>query len=332
MKKNILVLSSLAILAFSACSAGGSSIPDEQAAQNLKDAIVATSEQKSSSFKLMAEMSIKADNLPEEEMERINSLKVSFEVEGKGDGNEAENPKMLADMKVDVSEKEGSISAEAGFGFAEGTIYAMLKDLSVEGGFAQDFPAAIFEGFKGTWWSMELPPEVTTELSTMLQLSADPEKEAEVMALIKEVDMFKNVKHKKTVSNGEQYKAELDTDGLVQLMEKTAALYGETVNEQELAMVKEFYQGVEFDGLITVNNEGFISAFDGEMMLNATGITPEENMQMTLDLNYEISDHGKELDITMPEDAQMFDPMMLLGGMMMMDPAMMEGEVEMSTQ
>ncbi len=307
------------MLAFAACGApvSPSDISDEQAKTNVNEAVIATSSTQSIAFDVNADISFAVENAQTEEAENFENIAFNMTISGEADATDSQSPRFLADIDVDGGDEKAEFESEMSLGFGDGSIFAKLSALELSGELENQVPPEMLTPFLEQWWSMALPPQATAEFTKMLQLNSDPEMEKQINEIRAKHEMFTDIKHVETTSNGERYSVIIDTDAIIAMAEEVAKLYGTEVNEQDMAMAKELYKSLAMTAEVEVNKEGLISEISGEVSLSNPVEEGAEAVTVMVDFTYKLSKHNEELEITMPEDAQVFDPMMLLGGMMM---------------
>ena len=232
----------------------------------------------------------------------LSDSKFSLLIEMIATLNKSNKEKMNAEIKI-----------------VDNNLYFAINEIS---DFDGELPVEMFSSFLAQWWYMPIPKENMDALIAYANNEDEnisPEEKA-VQELLDNSFVFKNVEYlggeKVKNQTALHYAAKLDKKALRSALVETAEIMGETVLESDLEQVDEFLKMVELDIELWINEE------NKTLVKVALDGTIEEPNIMLVELtgSYTLSNLNEEVDIDIPEDANMFDPLSLLMGASAMIP------------
>jgi hypothetical protein len=303
MKKLFSILVVASLFALSGCGAKN----DENAAKDIQESIVNLSGVQSGKF--VAEVS---GDLTGNFGVETEDVSFSAELSGAYDNGERENPtfSFKIDGEADVPEV-GAQSLDAEIRLSDGQFYFVLNDISDFGG---QLPTALISPFLGQWFFMELPADYS---ETLAAYSGDESEMTEEEVALKE--LFKNTVLFSSVKNmgGEdvdgdsttRYYVELDKDAFATYLVESAKIVGEEMTEQDLTDLREGLEYFDFSGDIWISDDSAtFKKLAGTLTLNDV-----DGVSGDLSIAYTVNDIGETIEVAIPEGAEEFDPLALMG-------------------
>ncbi len=131
-----------------------------------------------------------------------------------------------------------------------------------------------------------------------------------------------NIEYAGTEGSDYKYTADFDKEAFIEYMKASAELSEQVVSENDLTQMREGLDAVEINSILYIDSEKvLLSGWDGAVTFDVEGNTG------TVDFKIGMSDFDKTVSIDVPDGAVEFNPMMLLGPAMMMQPGMEDLEM-----
>jgi hypothetical protein len=250
---------------------------------------------------------------------------VDFDISynGKQDNTDKTKPKftMAIDVGVSVEEFEnqsvkGEIRSDGEF------LYFILSEVS---DFNGELPAEMVDPFVGQWYSLSLTDDLLGSVSPFSTMSMYDEEnmtdeQKELMELYEDTEFLKDVEFVKTEDGYDVYTGALDKEASKKFVNKAMEMQGQSLTGDEEEEFYKFMESVDVDMLMYVDiAENALTKVTGTVTM--TGM---EGVDADLEFSMAFMNLHEPVVIEVPTDVEEFDPMMVLGAMMGMDPAMME--------
>lgn len=310
MKKFITAVSVMAmtVLVLTAC-VGGPAAPTKSPEELIKEAFTNSMEIKSHSFEATVDVDMTADG---------ETLSGSATLSGEQDMNDLEDPKFVMEFGFegsfgDFPEQSGS----AEMMLDGNTIYFVLNSIT---DFDGNIPAEMVAPFVGQWYFMPLPEDATAQFG----VATDPEQLEIAKQMFLEHFFLSDVEYVGGQGSDYHYTAELDKKAFAAYMKASTEMSGQMLTVDDMGELEAALESVDasFDIYIDAD-EVLLSGWDGSVVLDIEGEGG------TIDFEIDTSDFDKSVKIDAPDGAVEFNPMMLLGPAMMMQPGM--SDIEMDT-
>jgi hypothetical protein len=171
---------------------------------------------------------------------------------------------------------------------------------------------------------MPIPEDTFEALDKKSDMS---EEEIAIQKLAKESNFMKDIKYEgtKKIMGTESYvySASLDKDAIVNFASELAKMDGAELSTSEIRDLEEQLKMFDLSGKFYVGvKDKILRGAEGVLTLDVEGA------KGSIEFKLEIGDINKSFKVDEPKDAEEFDPMMLLGGAMMMDDSY--GDYDMS--
>lgn len=264
----------------------------------------------------------------------------SFEVAISGDFDAAKEAKLIKFLidgqitgKVDTKDSKDpkfSMSLSGNGSLDSSAVQTIAADLRVNKeniffniaslpSFSDDpAQAEAFSQFVGKWWKVPIPEGTYTEDNPLIGLSSADEKvAAEYRKLLDENDLFTDLSYKgEEVVKGEnsfKYSCRLDKDGLKNfLIAQNKLSGGVEMTAEEMTQLDNLLNSTTFVGDIYVGSESKkVNKVSGHLYVKDA--SEEQVKEGNFDLSLTIWDFGKLVSLDLPEQAELFNPFMLLG-------------------
>lgn len=206
--------------------------------------------------------------------------------------------------------EEQSVDAE--LRLTKDNMYLMISELTDFDGLA---PAEVTAPFIGKWWSMVLPPGTFDDA---LALGDDANLTPEELAtkeLMKETVFFTDLKDLGMDDGSYHYSGTLiDEDAMVEFVKKAAEINGETLSEDDITEARENFK--ELFEMMDLEVEIWVDK-DTMTLSGLAGAVDFEKDEDIIEMEFEVyfDDINEPVTVEIPEDSEVFDPLMLLGGL-----------------
>ena len=296
------------MMVLTACTEGPEA-PTKAPEELVKEAFTNSMEIKSHSFDATVDVDITAEG------ENVDG---TVSISGEQDMNDLNDPKFIMDISFEGTAADFPEQSGAAEIMMDGeTIYFVLKKIT---DFDGNLPAEMVEPFVGQWYYMPLPEDATAELGVI----ADPEQLEIAKQLLIEHFFLSNIEYVGGEGGDHHYTAELDKDAFAAYMKASAEMSGQILTEDDMSELASAMEMVEADFDIFVDaEEMLLSGWNGSIALNVEGEGG------TIDFEIDTSDFNKAVTVEAPDGAVEFNPFMLMGPAMMMQPGM--SDIEMDT-
>lgn len=310
-KLSLLVLTAVV---FSGCMGAGE--PEKSPEEMVKEAMTNGQKVESSDYSITAEGAIKNPELEEDVEFKVDlsgaftmvdpkNPQFSFIIDTVGKLNTTEGPGEEQNMKAELR-------------LVGNNVYAVLNEVS---DFDGQLPMAMVTPYLKQWWSIPVPPEEIEKIGMYkwTEEPTDPKAKA-LKELYEKTMLFKDLKYEGSEDGNYVYSWVLDEEALVVYLTEANKI-AET-QDYDIAAVEESLAFIEVDGKLMIDEKDIMmNGMEGTIELQEKA---EGEPSGTIDFAYTISNVNGDVKIEAPADAKEFDPMQLLGGAMMMDPAAME--------
>lgn len=306
------------LFVFSGCSWLGGE--DKEAANAVKEAVNNLSEVKSANY----EFNVKGDFLERtgdatvgDEAAEQEKISLDLKFNGNYDVKDIKSAKFLLGLNFDLT-PDGSASLSAQSGSAEirlvgDVLYFALNKLT---DFDGELPKAMIEPYLGKWWSIAIPEEIKSEIVLLQDETNLTPEQKQLKELFENTMFYKNVKYigdeKLDGIDVAKYSAELDTEAAVDYIKEVAKASGREISEQDMDEIVEQSGNIKLSGELYVGKQDkTLRKFIGT--LNATEFEAADGGSLDLEISYYISNLNGEVKVDVPEGAQEFNPLALLG-------------------
>ncbi len=313
MKKLLISITALAlVLNMTGCGAEPEIPAEEMVATGLMNLYNVSSG--SYDFELVTEMT-------------YGGVNVDFEMMASGilDITDYINPVYTADLELKGSDENGEeIDLKGEVRVDKDMIYFMVKNLQL----SQMPMTDAVESLLNKWWKVEVPEEGVTTLNMPFGAKENlPDELKALRELFENATFFKNYEYLGTKGGSYGYKVYIDEEGYAAFLTEKAKLNGLEVDEEGMNFLKENIKTAAVPIEIWVDQDAMtVSKIAGAFTVpveDADGVAEDAVYDMIL----EIRDFNESVKLDVPKDADEFDPMMLIGLMMMMGGADLGGEV-----
>jgi hypothetical protein len=228
--------------------------------------------------------------------------KFNFEVSANGGWDDIKDQVAKAELKSDAE-----------------NLFFNLTEITDFGG---KVPTQMVEAYIGKWYKMAIPEGTFEGLDKKSEMS---DEEKMIKELVEKSKFMKDVKYNGTKKimgvESYDYSATLDKEALKNFAVELAKLDTATPDLTEAQIASMDEQLAMFD-----LNGNFYVGVDDKILRGASGVltVKNEDVELSADFSWELGKINEEFAVEVPEDATLFDPMMLFGGAAMMDPSMYE--------
>lgn len=241
------------------------------------------------------------------------SVDADINISGQSNFGDSKIPSTSLDVAVNLDTKDaekGDMNGDVKFllTITDNNLYFKLENLTLPEELQQQ--VGIFVSlYKGNWYKFpsELIPDDYKDDMTE-ESDADKEK---LKALFSNAQLFEILES--STKNGQYiYKTLINQEGLKNLVQEFAKLENEPMSAEDLVEFDKFFEEYTHDIVLYINQDShYLDKIE-------VAITSKDTAnQLDIKLMTSISNHNKTQEITIPEDAQDFNPMALMGlGMM----------------
>ena len=286
---------------------GSPTAPTTSPEEMVKDAFANSMDVKSHSYKATIDADVTVDE---------QSLTGTMTLEGEQDMSVPEAPKFT--MAIEFSGATADYPEQSGKAelmMDEDVVYFVLKSIT---DFDGNLPEELVAAFLGQWYFMPLPEDSLSQLA----IATDEEMLEEAKQLFMDHFFLTNIEYSGTEGSDYKYTADFDKEEFIEYMKASAELSEQVVTEAELTQMREGLDAVEIDSVLYIDSEKvLLSGWDGAVTFDVEGNNG------TVDFEIGMSDFDKAVSIDVPDGAVEFNPMMLLGPAMMMQPGMEDLEI-----
>ncbi len=251
---------------------------------------------------------------------------VDFDISynGKQDNTDKTKPKFTMEIDIGFSVEEFGDQSVKGEIRSDGEfLYFILSEVS---DFNGELPSEMIDPFKEQWYSLSLTDDLLGGVSpfSTYSMTEDDEnmtdEQRELMELYEDTEFLKDVEFVKTEDGYDVYTGALDKDASKKFINKAVEMQGQSLTGDEEEEFYKFMESVDVDMLMYVDKaENALTKVTGTVtMIGMEGVDAD------LEFSMEFMNLHEPVVVEVPTDVEEFDPMMILGAMMGMDPAMME--------
>ncbi len=308
MKIRALVLPLIALVFATGCGVGASNPGNEVLQQGLTNLYYDTTSAK-------FDLSVNADIVAPEGQ---TPAKVTFEatLSGDMDNTNPSEPKFNMVLKGGgKADEEAQEKVSAEMKSDSKLLYFVVNEITSFGG---ALPEEQVKDFLGKWYKMEIPAETFASLDKKSEMT---EEEKKIKELAEKTNFMKDIKFEGTKKiMGEEcyvYSAFLDKEAVKNFMVEVAKIEdGVEPSESEIADLETQLEMFGIEGKFYVGVED-------KVLRGAEGsfVATPEGGKITVDFKLSMGDLNKAVNVEAPASAELFDPMMLMGGAAMMDPS-----------
>lgn len=286
---------------------GSQAEPTKPAKDMIKEAMTNVQDAQSLAYKL----SVNAD-ITGPEGQTPQNLKFAGDVAGLLHKAKDNDPRFTVAVDGSVqmdAQPEASLKAE--LRLLNKTMYVQLLNVPVA---EKDLPKELADTFLNKWWSYPLPNDVLKQIGLGVATATD--EEAQQVRDIYDQTNFLNPEYDGTEDvagvSSYRYKINLDKEKFLEFVDKVSQVRKEPMSETDKAEFKKALEVITLTGAINVASQD--NPYVTRAELNVAIDAKEENINGAVKLTWLISDLNKAADVTVPEGAQPFSPL-LLGGL-----------------
>lgn len=247
-------------------------------------------------------------------MDASENPKLSLVLDGSGDFSKISVDGMPADMQ-EMLKKAQEVAGE--LRLIDESLYMNLTKAPEVLSSTTPFVQTI----ANQWWKMTLPPEALESYKSINKLgekdvdeSTLTEDEKELRNFLRNMEYLQNIQTAGSEDGMLKYEAELNKEGLINIM-KNVSPEGQTPTEEE---IQEFRKALDSVSLITFwvdETEKIVKKVNGTIDMKFGEGTEQEGM-ITAEFTSTFEDINEPVTVEVPENAKVFDPAMLFGGLM----------------
>lgn len=302
------ILSLVILAVFAGCGAKN----DKKAQEAVKTALTNSYKVKSGDYNVSADGKITTTD-PSAGFKELNG---SIDLSGVYDVNQVTDPKFTFVMKVDGSADGGEKQALEGELRMSGKNYYFIvgnSDIFSALGPYKDLVVP----FLNKWWYVKVPDEAVEAFGVYGDNEADlTPKQKEMKKLSEDTMWFTNVKNngddKVDGVDAVKYSVELDKEALKKYVAESRKISGDELSEGDAEKMEEVLDLVDFKGNLWASKKDNIAIkLEGTVILAADKKT--DNTGFSFDVAYTISNVNGAVDIQVPADAEVFDPLATMG-------------------
>ncbi len=304
MKKFLVSSALIALVAtvFTGCIGGNVAAPGESPEDVVKEAFANLYDTQSHTFEAMADIDLVASG---------QAISGTVKLEGGQDMLDPTKPKV--NLMIDFNGSAAGFDDQSGKAEVRmdgENIYFVLHNLSDFGG---ALPKEMVEGYFGKWFSMEVPPEAAKQFALAASEEYLTEEEKAFREFMKDKLFFKNIEYVGVASGNHHYKAELDKEAFVEVMVEATKMTGEQVSQGDIDDLNKALEQLEFKADIFIDpDKKIVVGMNGDIRLDMEGDAGDVHFEAVM------GGFNEALEVEIPADATLFDPLMLLGPAMMM--------------
>lgn len=232
------------------------------------------------------------------------SSKIIFALDanGKNDMSNHKSPKF--DMKLSLTAGSDALSGsgEVLLRSADKKIYVNLANLNFPGESGEALKTQL-GSLLNTWWFIPLGDENPIGKLT--------EEQKALKEKFKETKFFVNAQEDgaEEVAGMEstRYRVDIDKEAFKNFVLEVARISGNQPTPEEEQAIADSLKDVEFSGAVWVGDDKTLHRVRGTI-----AVQPKQGPSTSLEIDYSVWDFGKDVEVSAPEGAQEFNPLMLL--------------------
>lgn len=290
--KKVIAGAAVALLLVSGCSLF---TVDPQTAVN--NALAKLSEVKKMSSKLVLKGVIRAP-----QGEKPAKIDFTLEASGKSDVSVQSTPRVDMNLKLNASYDEKNGSTALVFRVLEKKLYLNMSDVAMSGAAGKNLKADLV-AFLGKWWTIPLNSD-----SSLNKLT---DQQKQVQELFKRTKFFINAgENGQDLISGisaTKYRVDLDKVALKGFIVETGKITESPMTPADEAELDATLKEIEFSGAVSVGDDGNVHRVQGTVT-----VQPVAGPVSTFDVDFSAWDYGTEVEVTVPEGAQDFNPITAL--------------------
>lgn len=246
---------------------------------------------------------------------------------GDQDMSDKTKPKFTMAIDMELTVPEIGAQSVGGEIRTDGELlYFVLNNITDFGG---ELPMEMVSPFVNKWYSLDISGGELGQLSPLSGMSMGDEEnmteeQKELMELYEKTEFLKDVELLRSEGGMDIYSAKIDKEAAREFIVAAVEMQGQALTGTETEEVKSLLESLE------VNLEVYVDPAK-ELVTKTTGVVAFDDPEMLsgeFDFDMTFSNIGTPVTIEIPTDVEVFDPMMLFGAMMGMDPATMEMMME----
>lgn len=234
--------------------------------------------------------------------ESPSKVTFSLDASGKNDTSDSKSPKFDMDLNLTVKTDVLGGSGEVFLRSVDKKIYVNLANLNFPGETGEALKTQLGSLFN-TWWFIPLGDENPIGKLT--------EEQKELQEKFKETKFFVNAQEdgEEEVAGIEstRYRVDIDKEALKNFVLEIARISGNQPTPEEEQAITDSLKDVEFSGAVWVGSDKALHRVRGTVTAQ-----PKQGPSTSLEVDYSVWDFGKNVDVSAPEGAQEFNPLMLL--------------------
>lgn len=256
-----------------------------------------------------------ADKEDAEEAAEQEKINVNLKFFGSYNVSDIKSPQFLLGLTFNLTPNDKATltpqSGSAEIRLTNNVLYFVLQNIT---DFDGELPKAMVEQYIGKWWSMAIPEEIQGEIAFFEdEVNLTPEQK-KLKQLFEETMFYKNVKYlgdeKLDAIDVAKYSAELDTEAVIDYIKEVSKVTGRDISEQDMDDIVEQSKNIKLSGELYVGKQDkTLRQFVGT--LNAGDFIDEGSLD--LEVSYHITNLNGFIKVDVPEGAQEFNPLALLG-------------------
>lgn len=306
MKKTHIILAVAFTLSFTGCALMDKIMPSAGDPQEvIQDMISKMQDISSASFNISS--SIKGDHDAED-----LHFDVIFDVDGESEKiNNATQFALEFDFEISAQDPEnGNMegTAQIELCYVNDALYFSLNDVNLPEKY-QQMTDSFISMYVGNWYKLPstlLPPDISQHLQENPENAIIKE---QIKVLINKTQFF-NILESSTEGDNLVYSAKLNKDNLKTFMQESAKINGETLSEGDLNDFDKFFGESNHNFTLKINKD---SHYLNQLNLDMSISDQENNYDVDIAFDLQMSNINASQSISAPVDAQDFNPMSLMG-------------------
>lgn len=243
--------------------------------------------------------------------EKPANLKFSLKATGKTDSSDEKDPKADSAMKVELSIDDQKGAVDVALKIVGKKIFAKFENLALPGADSKEVGEQ-FASILNTWWSMPI-----TEESSVGKFTKEQQ---DLQELFNTVNFFASaVKDGEELIQGVEtvrYRVEVSKEAVTKFLVDAGRITGNEIKPEEELALGSSLKDMEFSGAVWVGDDDYIHRIRGTLALQ-----PKDGPSSSFDFDFSGWDYDEDVEITAPEGAKEFNPLMLLPFMSAFGPA-----------
>lgn len=229
--------------------------------------------------------------------------KIEFTVDATGmsDVSNEQSPKINTDLKITAKFDDQAGSGQLTFRTVENKIYANLVALELPG--MEEAMRTELSNVLNTWWKMP-----TGENNPISQLSEERKK---LQEHFKNTRFFTNAMEDGTGDvrgmPATRYRVNLDKEELKKFVMDLARSSENALDPEETKAIEDSLKNIEFSGVVWVGDDSIVHRIIGTLTI----ISEVEGPNSSFEIDYTAWDFGKDVEVTAPDSAKDFNPLLL---------------------